>query len=145
MTITIEHWNILLFQSKLTAANIMQWARDLHAFPFVLKRIEETWRRSRNKLLWSNEWLGRNLVAYYQLSELEQFEKTGIRIFLVEKISTSLLTLFAKCNFSRLEMHDVYLMRKNMLVWSLKQIMDDVQTSRGIQLFIVLLIIIIAL
>ena len=38
---------------------------------------------------------------------LEQIEEVGIRIFLVENISASLLSLFAKYLLSQLEMHDV--------------------------------------
>ena len=54
----------------------------------------------------TNDWA--EIVSHIiNCMNLEQFKEIEIRIFLVEKISTSLLTFFAKYHFSRLEMHDV--------------------------------------
>ena len=61
----------------------------------------------------TNDW-AEILSHIINCMNLEQFEEDEIRIFLVEKISTSLLTLFAKYHFSQLEMQTFYLIRKNM-------------------------------
>ncbi len=57
------------------------------------------------KLLQTNDW-AEILSQTINCMNLKQFEEGKMRMFLVEKISTSLLTLFAKYYFSRLEMHD---------------------------------------
>ncbi len=68
--------------------------------------------RRRNKSLQTNDW-AEILSHIINCMNLEQFEEVEMRIFLVEKISTSLqyfITNFIRdiqYHFSRLEMHDV--------------------------------------
>ena len=64
----------------------------------------------QNKLLETKDWV-EILSHIINCINLEQFEEGD---FLVEKISTSILSLFVKYHLSQLEMQAFYLIRKNM-------------------------------
>ena len=66
----------------------------------------------------------------------EQFEEVENKDFLLMKISKSLLSLFGKYHFSRLEMQTFYLIHKNMQFEVLNTSRRTSKTPVGFQLFI---------